>query len=486
MWGNNMKRVRSTDAPTYCEFEDTMTRISVFSIRVLIGLPLLFGLVSTLASCTFPSNEAVDRAAPSPNILLLTIDTLRADRLGCYGYERETSPVIDALAAEGARFKNAMAPRGLTWPSLASLMTSLYPVQHGVRDNGDVLAPEHIQLPVLLGDKGYDTVAFLSNGHLQHWEGWDLLEHGTDEELTERAVRWLNSDRPAPFFLWLHLMAPHWNYTPPAPYDTQFDAAYDGPLDGGNGSYVVRVTERGQLSARDVAHMGALYDGEVRYADALISRILRALTEMGAEDNTLVIFTADHGEELYDHNRYFDHRESVYQNVLRTPLIVRMPGRIAGGAEIETVVESIDLAPTILEMLGMPIPKAFEGRPLRFDPDASVDARGPAFSEWEDRILTVRDGHSHFIFNPSAFSPDKLRGGLIEKFPIEAYSLYDLESDPREQHNLIDKRPEEAARLEVLLDEWRSEYGWTLNEGPYVRSLPLEEFQEHLRSLGYL
>jgi len=457
------------------------------------GLLCLF-LACLLAGCLQPTEEpkpltpakAAEPAPPLRSVLLISIDTLRADHLGCYGYERDTSPFLDRLAAEGTLFENVSAQRGLTWPSLMSIMTSLYPVTHGVRQNGQLVDSQHLQLAEILKQKGYRTAAFIANCQHQNWKGFDTLEHLYDAEALEAATAWLKQEQDKPFFLWVHLLAPHWNYMPPAPYDTRFNPGYTGSIDGSNESFFAAIHQQGQLSSQDVYQMRSLYDGEIAWDNDLLADFFSTLDPHPQIRQILTVITADHGEELYDHNRYWDHKESVYQSVLHVPLIFYAPGHVPQGRRVPSVSQSIDIAPTILSFLDMPVPPAFQGTPLSFVPDQGLRDRGPAFSEWEDRILCIRDGNYKYIFNPSDFHPPKLRGEFREKFLIDTRELYDLSEDPNETENLVGIRPAIAENLHEKLMDWKEDYGWQLNTDPYSHEPMIPEIEEQLRALGYL
>ena len=174
------------------------------------------------------------RVVSNYNLVLISVDALRADHLSCYGYPRKTSPTIDALAGEGALFTNTMAQRGLTFPSLASIMTSLYPVKHGVRDNGMRLNGPKISLAQILKKKGYACAAFSGNPSVSKakWEGFDCIKGGGDREVTTQAIEWLKSYHDKKLFLWIFYFAPHKPYDPPAPYKNLFDPSYKGNIDG--------------------------------------------------------------------------------------------------------------------------------------------------------------------------------------------------------------------------------------------------------------
>lgn len=455
--------------------------------------------------------------APRPrNVVLITIDTLRADHLGCYGYERATSPVIDKLASQGFRFERAFAQRSVTWPSLASIMTSRYPSGHGVRYNGMPMSPDLTPLAETLSDAGYRCAAFFSP-HLkrQLWEGFETREDGPDEAITRRAIEWLGSRGEGPFFLWLHYRGPHVPYAPPEPFRTQFAEPYDGPITGERVWIDALTLQTRTLTEAELRYVVSLYDGEVAAVDHEVGRVLGALDGQGLSEETLVVFTSDHGEDLYEHNRYFYHQASIYDSSLRIPLIMRYPAAIAPGGTSDTLVESIDLAPTILEFLGLDRPQSYQGHVLGALIDGRSENKRPAFAEMDDRIVSIRTERWRFILNPSEYHPqwisersltnlkaqpfykDWLTGeALREKnfnrlYTIGPRELYDLSRDPKEQNNVAESNSAIVTELMGKIALWQRQYGWKTLEsstGMIERYLATIDpaTREELEALGYV
>ena len=420
------------------------------------------------------------------SLLLVTVDTLRPDHLRAYGYPRETSANIDRLARRGLLFHRAETPQSATWPALASLHTSLYPSAHGVVWNGHDLPEGVVTLAGLLHSRHYSTSAFLTNMKQARHPGFARLtgaragDQGlADQEATEAAIGQLRLERDRPFFLWLHLVGPHASYAPPAPWDTAF-TSQDTSLIPGDLPELVRIREDGQaLSAADVAHVVGLYDGEVGRVDTLVGRILDELRALQLEETTLVVFAADHGEDLYEHNRYFFHSPSMYGSSLRIPLILALPGVLPEGGSTDTPASLVDLAPTILERLHLPSPPGFQGRDLLPGgaPPTPVESR-PLFSETNGRIYGVNSDGWRLILNPTGRPPGAPGGA----YPIEEIELYDLKGDPSEQRNVAAEHPKVVERLGAEINGWR---------GRELRhELPSQEIQpdtlEELRALGYV
>ncbi|MCC6409983.1 MAG: sulfatase [Planctomycetes bacterium] len=410
-------------------------------------------------------------AAPRPNVLFVSIDTLRADRLGCYGYERPTSPAIDAFAAEGVLFEQCFAHHGATWPSLSSIMTGKHPLVHGVRKNGDMLVPTQRTLAEELLARGYQTAAFLTNMIEAPNRGFEtkyvpplplVSDVQWDRLATDEAVRWLTTRAdPRPFFAWVHLMQPHKPYHPPPKLAKVFEPDLQGPWRIDDEMLDQITLSDAELAPQDLAHIQAQYDAQIVSVDALVKELLDALAKSGQAENTLVVFFSDHGEELYDHRKYFFHSCSLYDGVLRIALALRMPGRIPAGRRVSKQVSQIDLTATVYELCDVPPPAGLQGQslvPLFTDDDAPHPELfvGEYGELGEPALWTVRDGRWKYIHNPHDVRPNnppfssKASGG----FRYEARELYDTHADPREQTNVAAEHPDVVARLEKELEAW--------------------------------
>jgi arylsulfatase A-like enzyme len=421
------------------------------------------------------------------NVLLVTVDTLRADHLGAFGYPRPTSPRIDELARRGLLFSEAETVQSATWPALTSLHTSLHPSAHGVIWNGWRPRSRFVTLADLLESRGYDTSAFVANMKGGEHPGFSrlFLARGGDQaeedgRAAEAAIAHLDRVRDRPFFLWLHLISPHADYAPPAPYDS-FAAATRSSL-GGAVTDLVAARERGaSLTAADVARVVALYDGEVAYVDSLVGRVLDALRGRGLEERTLVVFAADHGEDLHDHNRYFFHSPSMYSSSLRVPLIAALPGVLPRGVATDQPASLVDVAPTVLGLLGLPSPSTFQG--VNLLPGGAVPARparAAAFAETSGRIFSVSTPQWRLVYNPERLVPEAPGG----PYPIGRTELFDRRADPREQGNVAALRPEVVQALVAEIEAWRRR---DLREGAADAVQTIDpETAEELRALGYI
>ncbi|HMB69493.1 MAG TPA: sulfatase [bacterium] len=443
------------------------------------------------------------RPAPLPNILLVTVDTLRPDHLGAWGYPAGTSPVIDAMAAEGASFLTTIVPRGQTWPTLATLLTGQYPVTHGVRRNGLRLSEGAVTLGHVLGGAGYRCAAALANSGSAEWPGFaeTVQDRDNDEAVRDAAIRFLRAhgetvraarqggEPPAPFFLWVHLFAPHHPYQPAPELVDRFDPGYAGAMDGSLEQVKDISARRITPAAEDVRHLIARYDGEVRTADGHVGRLLAALEDEGLAAGTIVAFTADHGEELYERNRYLSHSASVYDSVLRAPWILRWPGRIPAGRKIEGLAETGDIAPTLLELAGVRAPESFRGVSRAAAATGRGPGRipdGPAFSELEDRVVSVRTAEVRYVSNPSDFDFPLDPEDPSARYPIDREELYDLVTDPAERDNRAPRFPNEASGLRDVVAKWQDEHGWSEASVRLRGREAPEDVREALDALGYV
>ena len=420
---------------------------------------LLLGTLA-LAVCA-PRGPNSPNRPNRPNIVLYVIDTLRADRLSLYGYEHETSPNIDSLAASGVVFEQAVAPAPWTLPSVTSLMLSQLPCEHGVLIDRDRISDSSVPLAETLKELGYRTASFHANPYAGKMTG---LDRGYDESrlvrqahIEGRVRAWLDSlDDDTPFFLYVHTVEPHnpelaeGAGVPDSTRDdverfyrdyrtlTRFDWDANQPL-GTTDNTEEQVEALGRLRGIRGA-VDILYDASVRDADARVGRLKRKLDELGLWDDTLFVLVSDHGEELGDRGGW-QHDHSVYDELTRVPFIVRFPDDEGGGRRERSPVGLIDVAPTILDYLGV---------------EPSADVRGRSLLESvpnELRFLSMRENHKKY------FRPNKeLRGDVnlvVRRGPWKGIwnvegdhvELYQLAADPLEQQILSHEESEIAAAI---------------------------------------
>jgi len=437
---------------------------------------------------------------PRPDILLISLDTLRADRLSCYGYERATSPVIDGFAAEGVRFANVHAPSSNTTPSHMSMFTGLDPMAHAVHPTraankvGQTLSAQIPTLPELLRDAGYQTASFSDRGGLPaavgFGRGFDHV-HSRWEPLRQKvatAAQWLRgADPERPLFLFFHTYEIHSPYLPPDGFHGRFvDPAYDGPFRE-RYDELARLDlksawdKKGQflagwagLSKLDAAFASALYDEGIAYADDRLRVLWQQWSRERDADDTLLILLSDHGEEFLEHKN-LGHRLSVHAELVRVPLIVRGPG--VGRGVVETPVSLTGLLPTVLDLLQLdgPAGQFPSFAPLVRDPTAELDA-GPVYTQMDSKL--------NWRFE--AVADGDLRLLRVTHFDDVRLELYDWSADPEEQRDLAAERPADVERLGALLDR-RLERNQALQQhfrpgGELV--LSDEELRE-LEALGY-
>ncbi len=437
------------------------------------------------------------------NLLLITVDTLRADHTGCCGYERSTTPRIDQLAREGMLFDQVNVQYGLTWPSLASIMTAM-PVQlHGVKNNETLMAAGTPTLGTSLDDAGFHCGAFLGFAEKQRWEGFSTVDGGRhldDGQLTSRFLEWFDKEcvnADAPFFGWIHFYGPHLPWRPDPAYGALFSP--EPQLECGSINYQYQISyEQRSLQGGALRDIIDLYDAEIRRTDDCIDQILQHLSTAGMLDHTLVAVSADHGTELYDHHNYGLHWGSPYNGVYRVPLVLWGPGMVPAQRLVSRPVRSIDIAPTLMDLLGQPAPDRFMGTSLTPLLAGDVPPGPPLISEYsEGKILIVRDGDQRFIWNPQRYQNNVIPVQVVEEFkaagipggqfrmPLERYELYDLREDLKEQNNLADARVAEVARYADLAAAWKQSLA-SIAHGVQNETIDDEAHRESLKALGYL
>jgi len=436
---------------------------------VICHIPFFLFIISLSLGigCTRPPKPlpAQNKNISTPqNILLITIDTLRADHLGCYGYSQIQTPAIDSLAQEGIRFEWAFTPVPITLPSHASILTSLYPYTHGVLNNGEYQLSTSIQtLPHILQSHGFATAAFVGAFVLSKQfglaQGFDLYDDELSptgekineafplynerkaEKVTEAALQWLQEKNPSRFFLWVHYFDPHTPYNPPQPFITEYP--------------------------------DRLYDGEIAYTDQCITGLLQELEKRNILKDTLVVLVGDHGQGLGEHNE-MTHGIFLYDATMRVPLLFRYP-ELAAGIVSSDPVKTIDIPPTILEILKIPLPSEWQGEslfPYFYQPHLSHRKKPAIFLET--------------IFPEANFGWSPLQGIRTKKWKyIKAPrpELYDLQSDPGELNNLLDQYPKQAQNLKNRLQNLLN----TLPSPQKNQTVSMnEETRKRLQSLGYV
>jgi len=440
-----------------------------------------------------------DRAAvprtTRPPVIIYLVDTLRADHLGCYGYPRPTSPRIDAFARDAVRFERALAQAPWTKPAVASIFTGLTPPQHGATGAFSVLG-KMPTIAALLAAAGYDTAAFAISGFLDRefglWQGFGEyrvfveqpigpnegvrprageLMHQRADVGQQAALSWLDT-RPstAPLFLYVHVSDPHAPYLAPEPFRQRFAAGVDPQLGLVSNIDAIHSGQR-QLATGERDAIIALYDAEVAYTDDRFGAFLDGLAARGLYENALIVLVADHGEAFAEH-RYWQHGSSMFDEQIRVPLLIKLPGNRSGGRVVSDVVSQVDILPTALEVAGAAPPAGLAGASL-----VSAVACGAP-------LARGRAVYSHLGGTSLTISLEGVMLGndkLIHDFGTRHTELYDLAADPQERRDLTATRQLRTGYLASLAIPFRLATAAALAAeveiDPAVR--------ERLRALGY-
>jgi arylsulfatase A-like enzyme len=454
-------------------------------------LPALL-LALLLPACARP------RSAP-PNVVLIVVDTLRVDRLSCYGNPRPTTPHLDALAAQGVRYSRAHSQAPWTTPSIAALLTSQYPSVLGIREEPDALADHWELLPEVLKENGYATGAVISHYFLDSkWnfdQGFDSFDESnirghaemTSPGVTASALAFVRQHQREPFFLFVHYFDPHYNYLdhPEFPF-TATTPPYDGPVHSGM-VYTDLEALAPELGPRDRDYLLALYDSEIAFTDRAIGDLLAGLEKLGLTEDTLIVFTADHGEEFLERNT-IGHGGTLYEEQIHVPLLVRYPDYRPTsesprqpwpntdwrGSTLETPVALIDLFPTILDYLGVASDVPLAGRSLL---GATPNTEPPArvvFSEtdWGHYRAALNQGYKLIV-----------RPTTGQRF------FFDLSADPQEKHNLAARLAQtnnvaNYLALKPALERWLEYLDSAAGKSETLELT--EQERQQLRALGYL
>jgi arylsulfatase A-like enzyme len=462
-------------------------KLLIYSIRVII---VLFS--TTLAfSC---DNSQVNLAQKDFNIVLITIDTLRADHLSCYGYSRRTSPNIDKIAEQGKVFANAIAPSSWTAPSMVSLFTSVYPINHGVihgiapRFNPrkqQIFSKKLTTLTEIINSNGYTTFGVASNIHLQKKfgfaRGFDYfkwLSGSPAPAVNESVYLWeteiKNADK---FFLWVHYFDPHAPYIPRTPWVVQYKSPTSTQgLSTFRKSFpqLKKLIPQLKNDPQLLSNLVALYDSEINYVDFHLGKLIK---KFELNKNTLLIITSDHGEEFLEHDQ-LGHGNNLHQETTAIPLIIKLPYN-SNRKTVERHVNLIDIMPTILDMINVNAPGQTLGKTV-------WERKG--FLLWLREIVSRNEPRDfNFLELDKKFSRKSIltpEWKYIYNFEDDEEKLYNITSDPLELNNLITKESEEAEWLKEQLFQWLS---IAKKYPPQEQNIKLSlEEEKKLRELGYM
>jgi choline-sulfatase len=455
-----------------------------------IDLSASGGVVTlTAPMVVVPSQLRSIERKPLKNVLLMLIDTLRADKLKPYNPQtRVRTPGLMRFLENAVTMRDARGQECWTKPSVATLLSSLYPWQHNAFDD-DSKVPASVELlPEYFKGRGFRTAGFIANGYVSDkfgfGQGWDDYRNYIREnrrsiaqEVAADVLEWLDArPKQQPFFLYVHTIDPHVPYKPPKSFLAMYDSApYSGPVDFAKSNELLEKIKIGKLTLndRDKVRLQALYDGEISYHDVHFAAIFDGLEKRGLSDETLVVITADHGEEFWDHGSV-GHGHSLYDELVHVPLILRIPGVTEGNAMLHGDVGLVDVAPTILDALGLQIPETMSGR--SFLPELLGGGQS-----------APRATASQFMTGVRSVAVGRLK--LIQR-GVENGALYDLRNDPGETRDVAKTRP-------IALRYARGELGLTLSQNTQAQSgKPRVHVQQkttidaeteaQLRALGYV
>lgn len=468
-----------------------LTRLVKKNNIVIYGATIIF---ISLILIFLISNSAKPK---NLNVLLITMDALRPDHLSCYGYKRNTSPNIDTLAKEGILFTQAISQSSWTPPSIYSILTSMYPHEHGVTDFGVSLKHNIQTLPEILKDNGYYVGLISGRGNLTEFHFSDLInnfdtfyplspDYISAEEISNNTIKWLRFNKEKKFFLWLFYLEPHTPYKPPLPYNKLYvndefmkeDDKYIPIADKSRERYdgfkvIPRIAAVKGMT--NINYYISQYDGEIRFADEQIGRVLEELKKLKLFNNTLIIISSDHGEYMGEHDLYFVHGNHLHDAVIKVPLIFKCDTIFLKGKIINQQVASIDIMPTILDILCIKKSKLSGSSLLPFILKGKNDSSRAAFSEYLGSASKAKS---------TQISLRKAGWKLTYKLSDRKYELYNLNKDPGELINVTNIEKEKFKFMKEILDNHMKNQEWMKNTT--LNQTLDEQSKEKLRSLGYV
>jgi arylsulfatase A-like enzyme len=454
-----------------------------------------FVFVVVLALAGANCKERPPPQSSRPNVILISIDTLRRDHLPVYGCRHDTAPNLAEFARSSVVFENAIAASTNTTPSHASMLTGLYPPSHGAVRNLYKIKNSVTTLAEVLKGQGYHCLGVVSGGTLKHEKtglgrGFDVYDDGKPQEGDQRAEvtfeiasRWLDrAPGEKPLFLFFHLFDPHYHYRAPGKYAHLFlppgQKAYKYPLMADLGR--LRGLRPEGPRPGEAEEYVSRYDGEIAYADHCLGELFSKLKKMGLFENSLILFTSDHGETLSERRWMFDHGGRVYDEQIRVPLVMRFPGGRWGGKRLDVDVHHVDFVPTILEFLGLDVPASLQGKSM-------VSAVRDGKKREERAMISLTrpepgrvDGLPRPIVQRGMIKSVRLPPYKLIVYPTgdgSTFELFDLTEDPLEKHNLAAAKPE-------VVRELQGKIRLNLLGSDEKQDLTGED-KELLRSLGY-
>ena len=432
--------------------------------------------------------------AQGMNVILMSIDSLRADHLGAYGYKRETSPVIDRLAREGVLFRHCSSTTSWTLPAHMSLLTGRSLLGHGVVGDDRALSPGVDTLAESFLEAGYSTGAVVSAPYVNSRYGFDrgfqrydddTISFDTNESsyksvtaplLIDTATDWIDGNSERPFFLFLHFWDVHYDFAPGPPYDTMFDPDYQGSVTGDDFYFSPEI--HAGMDPRDLEHVKALYDGEIRLVDDHIGKLIAYLEKRGLAERTVIVVTADHGDEFFEHGKKGHHR-TLYEEVLAVPLVVYVPGYRPARGMIQAESSVIDVMPTVLGLTGIPVPTRVEG----MDWTPALAGGIP-----QQRLGVFAELYRKGSLNVQVSSV-RARQKTIHHFDYRKLESYDLRADPGEQDGLpasAEPTTQSLDRLTHWLNQRWGAYSRREKKEGITPVVVDAKTTDALRALGYI
>ena len=417
-----------------------------------------------------------------PNVIFIVIDTLRADHLGCYGYARNTTPNIDKLANESILFKNVIAPSPWTCPSIGALFTSRYPASLGITEAAINISDKFVLLSEVFKEHNYKTHGIISSvyvsskyGYAQGFDSYDEENAKGEQDISspsiaQKASSFIEQNRSNKFFLFLHWFDPHYSYMLHKKYNYYPD--YNGPICSG-----MNINElwfkAPYMSANDITHIKALYDSEITFTDEYIGTFINRLKALGLYDDTLIILTADHGEEFSERGDYYiGHTRKLFQEMIHVPLIIKLPGKIKKKT-IDGNIGLIDVMPTIVDFLNLKIPDGYQyaGEVINLEtPDPPQNRMIFCETRWTLNFQAVINQEWKLIQYPE----------------MRIKMLFNLGEDPGETKNIIAINEKKAHELEAALKRWNQEKVLESSHVIAQKTVFSEEEKARLKALGYL
>ncbi len=465
--------------------------------RAPLGIP---GIMLLIVSFAVIPNACRRSGSRSPDKLILIIaDTLRADHLSCYGYSARKTPRIDGLAAAGVRFTQAVSAIPETGPAVSSILTGRYPYSHGVRANTWPLPSSVVILAQVLRKRGYRTAAFSDTfpfrqlkifkgfDHFQKREpGFTTLQQAIHSAV-DRPVAWMRRHRSESFAVLIHFYDPHLPYAPLERSPETDRLRYAGLYTGEYGPAMTLWDGRFEVNEADIEFMRALYDDEVGQVDGYVGALMDAVGEMGIGEQALIVFTADQGESFGEHAYYFDHGDVLYEDQIHVPLIFRCDSLLPAGSSVDAQVRSIDIMPTILQLLGVEYKGPLDGISLAplFRGRKRVLGARYALSE-SDAINFLNPNCREYIDGVKgkhlALRKDGKKLIFVPGHPETPLELYDLVQDRREEVDLTSVHPELARAMFQQLQDWMARMADSPGEAERID----QQTEAILKSLGYI